>query len=100
MGIGDDFTLNSFKFCLDHGNEVCWTHCFCDHREDNNATISDLARTLGKGEKYDERKQICAFALGAKPAKKGSTAWKCRSHGKVDCKNCFDWTKIIMNQEQ
>ncbi|KAF8905649.1 hypothetical protein CPB85DRAFT_1315343 [Mucidula mucida] len=68
MGIGDDITLNSFKFCLDHGNE--------------------------------ERKQICAFALGIKQAKKGSTAWKCKSHSKVDCKNCFDWRKIIVNQEK
>ena len=48
-GVSENFVLNDFCFCREHGNEFCYK-CFMDHRMTNNVqgTVEeDLQRLLG-----------------------------------------------------
>ncbi len=47
IGIGDNFIVNNFMFCTDHGQEFC-DPCFCDHRICNNLQMEFDEETIEK----------------------------------------------------
>ncbi|KAJ3574048.1 hypothetical protein NP233_g2022 [Leucocoprinus birnbaumii] len=101
---GKVITVNRFTFCLDHGNEMCFS-CNQDFRPMNNRGASVESRLIQKlGADYEddngflleERQPINIYAIGVKANVSGSRATgSCSMHTKTDCDRCYDWVRLI-----
>ena len=43
----------------------------------------------------EERNSLNVYDLGAEPALLTEDSYQCEHHKRVDCKQCFDWVKVI-----
>ncbi|KAF5347290.1 hypothetical protein D9756_009972 [Leucocoprinus leucothites] len=104
---GKVITVNRFTFCLDHGNEMCFS-CNQDFRPLNNRGANvqnNLIKKLGanfeddNGFYLEERQPINIYAIGVKAnatQNSGSRATgSCNLHTKADCDRCYDWIRLI-----
>ncbi|KZV66415.1 hypothetical protein PENSPDRAFT_654889 [Peniophora sp. CONT] len=81
--------VNDWYFCR-HGSEYC-SHCPQDQRSMNDDTMDqDLPMDYRKGLSVAGR-----IVNSGQRKQDGSIIWHCAVHERVDCNDCFNWSKLM-----
>ncbi|KAL1741790.1 hypothetical protein HDZ31DRAFT_44689 [Schizophyllum fasciatum] len=98
--------VNEFMLC-EHGHEFC-NHCMCDYRSVNDGTFNDMDESAmleyvklmsaDKGKYLRKPLSIAGQFIPASEKRDGETGALCKSHKRRDCKECFDWQKMLREQ--
>ncbi|PFH49850.1 hypothetical protein AMATHDRAFT_41278 [Amanita thiersii Skay4041] len=98
----EQIIVNHFMFCEPHGEEFC-PRCCVDHRFGNNVQVEDaLSEILEECILFslEDRTSINAYEYHAMdvPGVGKDGEYSCSEHGTVDCRDCFNWAKLIARE--